>query len=215
MKIQNLLIAILFIATMTMSCKAEEPTYTIETTMGNIKIKLYEETPLHKANFEKLVEDSTYNGVLFHRIISGFMIQTGNPATKKDNEGYVEDENTRIPAEFVEQYYHKRGAIAAARMGDFVNPEKKSSSTQFYIVQGIKYTRNDMSDMEAQTGKTWTKEQKEVYRTEGGAPFLDGDYTVFGEVVEGMDIVDNIAAMRTGPGDYPLADIRIISISKN
>lgn len=206
----------LLLTIMSISCKAETPTYAIETSLGTIKIKLYENTPLHKANFEKLVEESAYDGVLFHRIIQDFMIQTGNPATRPGAEAIEEPEKDedRIPAEFVSEYIHKKGALAAARVGDAVNPEKKSSPTQFYIVQGRSWTNNELKDMEEYGGKSWTKEQKEIYKTIGGTPFLDQEYTVFGEVIEGINIVDKIAALPTGPGDYPLSEIRIITITK-
>lgn len=212
----HLLFTLLFITCMSISCRAEEPMYTIETSLGNIKVKLYDNTPLHKANFEKLVAEKAYDGVLFHRIIEDFMVQTGDPATKPGAEKPQEPEKDedRIPAEFVSENIHKKGALAAARMGDTVNPEKKSSPTQFYIVQGRTYSTNELKDLEEYTGKLWTKEQKEVYKTEGGTPFLDHEYTVFGEVVEGLDIVDKIAALPTGPGDYPLSEIRIITVTK-
>ncbi|MDR0427920.1 MAG: peptidylprolyl isomerase [Dysgonamonadaceae bacterium] len=211
---------LLFTVCMLNSCNANTQTYTIETTEGNIKVVLYEETPLHKANFEKLVDEKAYDGVLFHRIIENFMIQTGDLSTKPKAENdslqsQPPTEEELIPAEFVSEYFHKKGALAAARMGDHVNPEKKSSPTQFYIVQGTTYSGNQLKDLEDGTGKYWNNEKKEVYKTIGGTPFLDKDYTVFGEVVEGLDIVDKIAATPTGPGDYPLNEVRIITITKD
>jgi peptidyl-prolyl cis-trans isomerase B (cyclophilin B) len=196
---------------MTVSCNSKAQTYTIETSLGNIRIKLYENTPLHKANFEKLVEEQVYDSVLFHRVIQNFMIQGGDIRTK--NPAYVEGE--LIPAEFVAENFHKKGALAAARMGDPVNPEKRSSPTQFYIVQGKTWSDDDLKSMEEFSGKQWTAEQKETYKTIGGTPFLDQDYTVFGEVVEGLEVVDQIAAVPTQPGDRPVADIRIIRIVKD
>ncbi|GHT52595.1 peptidyl-prolyl cis-trans isomerase [Bacteroidia bacterium] len=188
--------------------------YTIETSLGNIKVKLYENTPLHQANFAKLVEEQVYDSVLFHRIIEGFMIQTGDPGTKPgvDRSAIIEGET--IPAEFMAENIHKKGALAAARTGDQVNPEKRSSPTQFYIVQGRTFTDEELGQLEAFYGKAWTAEQKEIYKTLGGTPFLDKDYTVFGEVTEGLDVVDQIAALPTGRGDFPLSDIRIIRITK-
>lgn len=208
---------LLLLIIMSVSCNANEPVYTIETTLGNIKVKLYEKTPLHKANFEKRVEDKTYDGVLFHRIIEDFMIQTGDPATKigADIVRVEEKDEDRIPAEFVPEYFHKKGALAAARMGDHINPEKKSSPTQFYIVQGEKYSINKFSLLEEGTGKSWPKEQESVYRKVGGTPFLDREYTVFGEVIEGLDVVDKIAELPTNSQDYPLSEIRIITITKD
>ncbi len=207
-------ISFLFIILMFSSCKSSSSVYTIETNLGNIKVELYENTPLHKANFKKLVEDHTYDGVLFHRIIDGFMIQTGDPLTKAgaDAANFVEGE--KIPAEFIAENIHKKGALAAARIGDHVNPEKKSSPTQFYIVQGRTFSEEELSNMEDFGGKYWTPAQKEIYKTVGGTPFLDKDYTVFGEVIEGLDVVDKIAAQPTNARDYPLSDIRIIRIKK-
>ncbi|GHV11091.1 peptidyl-prolyl cis-trans isomerase [Bacteroidia bacterium] len=184
-------------------------TYSIHTSLGTIKIKLYDKTPLHQANFEKLVKEHAYDGVLFHRIIESFMIQTGDLSTKQNP---ITTEGEMIPAEFVPEYIHKKGALAAARTGDAVNPEKKSSFSQFYIVQGRPFTEEELFSMEDFGEKVWTPEQKAVYKTLGGTPFLDQEYTVFGEVVEGLDIVDAIAAVQTDARDYPQEDIRIVSI---
>ncbi|KAA6302033.1 MAG: putative peptidyl-prolyl cis-trans isomerase [Candidatus Ordinivivax streblomastigis] len=200
---------------MTYSCQTNAQTYTIATSLGNIQIQLYDQTPLHKANFETLVEKQAYDSVLFHRIIEGFMIQTGDLSTKPGASRTASADGKLIPAEFVKEYIHKKGALAAARTGDQVNPEKKSSPTQFYIVQGRTFADNELQQMEEFGKKTWTPEQKEIYKTIGGTPFLDQDYTVFGEVVVGLDVVDKIAALPTGRGDYPLSDIRILSITKD
>ena len=210
MKIK-ILIPLLFLLFMSTSCRSKSHIYVIETTLGDLKVKLYENTPLHKANFEKLVKEKTYDGVIFHRVIQDFMIQGGNPATKDSS--YVEGD--KIPAEFVPENIHKKGALAAARMGDFVNPEKASSPTQFYIVQGKPVSEDELKNMESRGSKSWTPEQKEVYKTIGGTPFLDMDYTVFGEVLEGLDVVDKIAEVPTGPGDRPISDVRIIRITKD
>jgi peptidyl-prolyl cis-trans isomerase B (cyclophilin B) len=211
------LFTILFILFMTVFCQTKAQTFTIETTLGNIKICLYENTPLHKANFERIVAEQVYDSVLFHRVIQDFMIQGGDPATKPTNSGQTPfyEERETIPAEFLAENFHKKGALAAARTGDFVNPEKRSSSTQFYIVQGKTYTEEELKNMEDFGGKSWTPEQKEVYKTTGGTPFLDNEYTVFGEVVEGLDVVDLIAAVPTLPGDRPVEDVRIIRIAKD
>jgi peptidyl-prolyl cis-trans isomerase B (cyclophilin B) len=214
MRTKNLLIALftLFMSvSMSVSCQTNAQIYTIETTLGNIQIRLYENTPLHMANFKKLVAEQVYDSVLFHRVIQNFMIQGGDPTTK--NPAYVEGET--VPAEFIPENIHKKGALAAARMGDFVNPEKHSSSTQFYLVQGKTYTDDELKYLEEYGGKSWTPEQKEVYKTLGGTPFLDMDYTVFGEVVKGLDVVDKIAAVSTLPGDRPVTDVYILRIVKD
>ena len=186
----------------------------LKTSMGDIVIALYDETPLHKENFIKLVNDKYYDGVLFHRIIQNFMIQTGDPESKTAKPGQMLGNGGpgyTIPAEFVPGLYHKRGAVAAARMGDNVNPRKESSGSQFYIVDGRVFSTNDLNRVIQMTGKTYSQEQIKDYTSIGGAPHLDGDYTVFGEVVSGMDIVDKIAAQQKDGRDRPLEDIKIIS----
>lgn len=184
----------------------------IETTYGDIVVKLYNETPKHRDNFLKLVKEGTYDGVLFHRVIQNFMIQGGDPnsrnAKKEEMLGNGELGYT-LPAEFVPSLYHKKGALAAARQADQVNPEKRSSSCQFYIVQGEKWDAEKLKRVETSMGKSFTKEQAEVYATLGGTPFLDGDYTVFGEVVEGLEVVDKIAAVACGPMNRPLEDVKM------
>lgn len=186
----------------------------LKTTFGDIVIALYEVTPAHKANFEKLVNEKFYDGVLFHRIIKGFMIQCGDPDSKTAKPGQrlgSGDVGYTIPAEFVSTRFHKRGAVAAARMGDNVNPQKASSGCQFYIVDGTVYDNDRMNMIAQRTGKTFSPEQMEAYTTIGGAPFLDGDYTVFGEVVKGMEIVDKIAEQQKDGADRPVEDIKILS----
>ena len=184
----------------------------IETSYGNMVVKLYNETPLHRDNFLKLVKEGTYNGVLFHRVINQFMIQGGDPNSCNAKPGQMlgdGDLGYTIPAEFVPGLYHKKGALAAARQADQVNPEKRSSSCQFYIVQGNKWDAERLKMVEQRSGRKYSKEQAEVYATLGGTPFLDGDYTVFGEVVEGMDVIDKIAAVQCGPMDRPLEDVKM------
>jgi len=210
--IKNLFL-IFNLLSMTISCQSNAQTYTIETNLGNIQVKLYEETPLHKENFEKLVAEQFYDGVLFHRIIAGFMIQTGNPATKEEAPA-IELDYT-VAAEFVPQYFHKKGALAAARIGDAVNPEKRSSSSQFYIVQGREFNDEELNQMEEQMNTEFSEFQRGLYKTIGGTPFLDQNYTVFGEVVKGLEVVDAIASVPTGPGDFPIQDIRILRIVKD
>jgi len=205
-----------FFILMTTSCQSSAHTYTIETNLGNIQVKLYDETPLHRENFEKLVAAQLYDSVLFHRIIPGFMIQTGNPATKPGFDGTSKiDLNYTVAAEFVPEYFHKKGALAAARIGDAMNPEKRSSSSQFYIVQGRTYIDAELDQLEEQKNLEFSELQRGIYKVIGGTPFLDQDYTVFGEVIKGMDIVDAIASVPTGPGDFPEEDIRILQIVKD
>ena len=241
----------------------------LETTFGEIEIVLYDETPQHRDNFVKLVNDGTYNGVLFHRVIKDFMIQTGDPDSKNatidallggGGPGYD------LPAEIVyPKYFHKRGALAAARQGDEVNPERKSSGSQFYIVTGRRFSEYQLENMKERiidqekskifnelalqrqadiealramgdemalkglqgmlaseaekiynelhkdNPVTFTDEQVAAYSTIGGTPHLDGQYTVFGEVVKGMDIVDKIQNVTTGKADRPVDDVKIIS----
>ena len=189
----------------------EKTTYVkIETPMGNIVVKLYNETPLHRDNFIKLVKDGTYNGLLFHRVIKNFMIQGGDPNSRNAKPGQMLGDGTlgyTIPAEFVPGLYHKKGALAAARQGDQVNPRKESSSCQFYIVQGEKWTADRLKMVEQRMGKYFTPEQVKVYSEVGGTPFLDGDYTVFGEVVEGLEVIDKIASVQCGAQDRPVSDV--------
>ncbi|MDR2692045.1 MAG: peptidylprolyl isomerase [Dysgonamonadaceae bacterium] len=213
------LFTLLLAVFMSVSCQPKAQTYTIETSLGNIKVKLFENTPLHKENFEKLVAGQFYDSVVFHRIIPRFMIQTGNGATKTASAGERPsgdgDLGYTVPAEFVPENFHKKGALAAARTGDHVNPEKRSSCSQFYIVQGRTYSDEELDALENQMHQTFSEFQRGIYKTLGGTPFLDGNYTVFGEVTEGLDVVDKIASVPTGPGDWPLSDIRILRIVKN
>ena len=186
----------------------------LKTSFGDITIALYDDTPTHRDNFHKLVNDKFYDGVLFHRIIKGFMIQGGDPDSKTAKSGQrlgSGDVGYTIPAEFVPTHFHKRGAVCAARMGDNVNPQKASSGCQFYIVDGTVYDNDKLNMIAQRTGKTFSPEQIEAYTTVGGAPFLDGDYTVFGEVISGMDVVDKIANQPKDGADRPLEDIKIIS----
>lgn len=243
----------------------KETKVAFETTLGNIVVKLYNETPKHRDNFLKVVNDSVYNGVLFHRVIKDFMIQTGDPSSKTAEAGQQlgsGDLGYTVEAEFVyPQYFHKKGALAAARTGDAVNPERRSSASQFYIVTGKSYSPQQVEMMEQRMGDQkkedifsglvrervdsirnmqaagdslgleelqnelialteaeyaknplkFTSAQVEAYTTVGGTPHLDGQYTVFGEVVEGMDVVDKIQQAVTDQADRPVDDIKIIS----
>ncbi|MBQ6069021.1 MAG: peptidylprolyl isomerase [Bacteroidales bacterium] len=184
----------------------------IETSYGDMVVKLYNETPLHRDNFIKLVKEGTYDGLLFHRVINQFMIQGGDPKSRTAKPGQMLGDGElgyTIPAEFVPGLFHKKGALAAARQGDEVNPKKASSSCQFYIVQGTTWDANRLKMVEQRMGKSYTPEEAEVYATLGGTPFLDGDYTVFGEVVEGMEVIDKIAAVPCGPMDRPVEDVKM------
>lgn len=240
----------------------------MHTTLGDITLKLYNETPKHRDNFLKLVNDGTYNGLLFHRVIKEFMVQGGDVTSKDapmNKQLGAGDLGYTVPAEFVyPKYFHKKGALCAARTGDEVNPEKASSASQFYIVTGKKYSDNELKQMEKQLenrlkqsifarlqaenkskimelyrsgdkaelailrdtliGKTeleaekrkdeakLTEEQKEIYKTVGGVPFLDNQYTVYGEVVDGIEVVEKIEKSKTNRQDRPTENISIISV---
>ena len=253
-----------------MSCESKsqkETTVLIETSLGNIRVKLYDDTPAHRDNFIKLAEEGYYDGTLFHRVINEFMIQGGDGTSKNAPDGKLlgtGDPGYTIPAEIVyPKYFHKRGALAAARQGDQVNPEKASSGSQFYIVTGKVLNPQQVDQMERQMqmqqeqslfqslaaghreeiiamrkardmqglqllqdtliaqmkkqiekeGKrTLTYTQRQAYTTVGGTPHLDGEYTVFGEVVEGMDVVDKIQQVETGAADRPVTDVKVIKM---
>lgn len=239
----------------------------ITTTLGDIQVMLYEDTPKHRNNFIKLVKEGYYDGLLFHRVINEFMVQAGDPESKNAPAGKqlgAGDPGYTIEAEFVyPKHFHKKGALAAARTGDEINPERRSSGSQFYIVTGKTYNDNQLNQMEKQMLKRQqqaifdsltaqhkdsimtlrrnrdqaglqklqgelvaittkeaaknpaklTPEQRETYKTIGGTPHLDGQYTVFGEVTKGMDVVEKIEKAETLPGDRPKEDIKIIKMS--
>ena len=236
----------------------------IETTMGNIVVELYNETPKHRDNFIKLAKEGVYDSTLFHRVIKAFMIQAGDPDSKTANDTAQlggGDVGYTVPAEFVPKFFHKKGALAAARMGDDVNPERASSGCQFYIVTGKKFREAQLLDMAGQKNNNrieeifnnlarkhmkeiykmrkandenglmelqdsleaqaytlykeeepfmFTPEQIAAYTTIGGAPHLDGAYTVFGQVLEGMDTVEKIEGTKTGRADRPVENVRIL-----
>lgn len=236
-------------------------TVKISTTLGDITVRLYDETPLHRDNFLKLAKEGFYDGTLFHRVIKNFMIQGGDPESKGAPKGKSlgsGDLGYTIEAEFKPELIHKRGALSAARLGDEVNPEQRSSASQFYIVWGQTYNESQLGQLQRQmkmqaeqqvfnslvgkyraqilemrrnrdqaalmalqeqltkeTEKTvreknlgkLTDEQKSIYSTIGGTPFLDGQYTVFGEVIEGLEVVDKIQSVATDPADRPEQDI--------
>ena len=239
----------------------------LETTMGNITVALYNETPKHRDNFIKLVKEGVYDSTLFHRVIKQFMIQAGDPDSKNASDTAMlgsGDVGYTIPAEFNPKFFHKKGVLAAARQGDDVNPEKASSGCQFYIVTGRKFTEPQLLGMENKINEQheealfdslarqhmkeiykmrkagdnagllelqdtleaqareladkeekfrFTPEQIKAYSTIGGAPHLDGSYTVFGEVTEGMKVVENIEIAKTNRADRPVENIRILKAS--
>lgn len=191
----------------------------IKTEFGECIVKLYNETPLHRDNFLKLAKESYYNGTLFHRVIKDFMIQGGDPDSKFAKPDSLLGEGGpkyTIPAEFRDSLFHKKGVLAAAREGDGVNPEKASSGSQFYLVQGKIFTDEQLNTVEEKRLKFKIPEwQREVYKTIGGTPHLDRNYTVYGEIVVGLDLVDKIALVETDNNNRPKKDVKMeISILK-
>ena len=185
----------------------------ITTDSGVIVVRLYDNTPLHRDNFIKLVNEHFYDSLLFHRVIQNFMIQGGDPQSKNavaDMPLGSGDVGYTIPAEFDTALYHKKGALAAARMGDDVNPKKESSGCQFYIVQGKKWTDEELNMMEMQRGKKYSAAKRKMYKTNGGTPFLDMGYTVFGEVESGLNVIDKIAKVAKSETNRPLVDTRMM-----
>ncbi len=190
------------------------------TTRGTMIIRLSDSTPLHRNNFLKLVKQHYYDSVLFHRVIKNFMIQGGDPDSKRAKPGMSLGNggpSYTVPAEFRSTLFHEKGVIAAAREGDDVNPSKASSGSQFYIVQGKKFTDAGLDSVETYRlkGRKIPAEWRIVYKTVGGTPHLDQGYTVFGKLVKGLDVLDSIAAVPThrGPGgDRPVTDVRILSV---
>ncbi len=192
--------------------KTKGPLVIIHTDLGDMVVRLYDATPKHRDNFLKLAREGFYDSLLFHRVIPGFMIQGGDPNSRharprqmlgNGGPGYT------LPAEIKPTLFHKRGALAAARLGDNVNPERRSSGSQFYIVTGRRFTDAELDRIERRMGIKIPPEHREVYKTEGGAPFLDGAYTVFGEVVEGMDVAEKIAGQPRDRFDRPTKDIHM------
>ena len=204
-------LAILAVIVGLAACNTDKTTYVVvETEFGDMKLELYDDTPLHKENFVKLVEEGFYDDLLFHRVIQGFMIQGGDPNSKdappgqslgSGGPGYQIDAEIGKP--------HLRGTLAAARTGGPSNPEKRSSGSQFYIVQGQVVSEQQLDMLAAQKGITYNEEQRRIYTTEGGTPQLDMEYTVFGRVVEGFEVIDKIAAVRTDGRNRPVEDVKM------
>lgn len=197
----------LVIVLLHISAYAQSQKVVIETDSGKIVLALFDYTPQHRDNMVKLVKEKFFDSTLFHRVIPNFVIQGGDPDSKHAQPGQMlgnGETGYRVPAEINDSAYHRRGAVGMARDN---NPEKASSGCQFYIVTGKKYTDEELNALSQRTGRIFTPRQREVYKTEGGTAFLDGNYTVFGEVVEGMDVVDKISAMPRNQADRPDTDI--------
>lgn len=211
-----LFIILLFCAA-EVSAKPRHSYVRIKTQQGECIVMLYNQTPKHRDNFLKLTKERFYDGTLFHRVIQDFMIQGGDPDSKSAKPGQTlgsGDLGYRVDAEFRDSLFHKKGVLAAARDN---NPEKASSSSQFYIVKGKKFTPEELEKtrMSRMNGRLIPQSQREVYRTIGGTPHLDGNYTVYGEVVQGLELVDTIAAVKTAPGDRPVENISMeVSVLK-
>jgi cyclophilin family peptidyl-prolyl cis-trans isomerase len=176
---------------------------TITTKFGDMNLILFDKTPKHKANFLKLINDKVYDSTLFHRVIQNFMIQGGDPTSKNAKPGIGlggGDIGYRIPAEILPELYHKKGALAAARSE---NPAKESSGSQFYIVHGKTWASAELESQIKRSGRVFTDEQKRTYNNVGGAPHLDGNYTVFGQLISGMAVLDSIANIKKGAYDRP------------
>ena len=182
----------------------------VTTAYGSMVLTLYNKTPLHRDNFVSLVKKHFFDSLLFHRVIKDFMIQGGDPESRHAKQGQQLGEGSlkyTIPAEFDTALFHKKGAVAAAREVDADNPQKRSSSTQFYIVEGKTFTDAEMDNMEDRLKTKIPENHRRVYRTIGGSPFLDMNYTVFGEVTSGLDVIDKIASVPKDDNDRPLQNI--------
>ena len=190
----------------------DEPFVKIETDSGMMVAELYSKTPLHRDNFVKHVKEHFYDGLLFHRVIKDFIIQGGDPLSRNARPGAQLGEGgvkNTIPAEIDSSFFHKKGALAAAREADDVNPDRASSGSQFYIVEGKTYTDAELNKIEEHFNIKIPENRREVYRTVGGSPFLDMSYTIFGQVIYGLDVIDKIASAATDGNDRPLKDIKM------
>jgi peptidyl-prolyl cis-trans isomerase B (cyclophilin B) len=186
----------------------------IVTDQGTITVMLYDNTPLNTNNMMKLVKEHYYDSTLFHRCIPQFVIQGGDPKSKRAKAGEMLGEGDlgyTVPAEINDADYHKRGALGVARDN---TPDKSGSACQFYIVVGKTFTDAQLDELSKKSGRKYSPEQREVYKTQGGTPHLDGNYTVFGEVIEGMDVVDKIAASPRDRSDRPNTDVRMIKVTR-
>ena len=221
MRILGLLTWVLLLPFSVMAQEEQRTSIVLETDSGNVTIMLYNETPRHRDNIIALVNRGFYDGLLFHRVIEDFMIQTGDSISRNAPEGQQlgdgKYETYKIPAEIrFPQLFHKRGSVAAAREGDKENPQRESSMCQFYIVWGKRYSGNMMDDVEERiarnTGEliSFPQEVRDAYFQYGGTPHLDNQYTVFGEVVEGLDVVERIMKAKTDENDRPVTDIHIL-----
>ncbi|XZF13069.1 peptidylprolyl isomerase [Chitinophagaceae bacterium MMS25-I14] len=209
MKQSVLLLAFVFLSA---AAWAQKNKVIITTEYGKIEMELYDKTPKHRDNMIKLIKEKFYDGTLFHRVIPGFVIQGGDPDSKTATAGKQLGEGDvgyKIPAEINDEYYHQRGALAMARDN---NPEKASSGCQFYIVVGKKFTDAELDQVQQRSGRKFTAEQRETYKTKGGVPHLDGGYTVFGMVTEGMDVVDKIVNEPRDASDRPNKDVKMLSV---
>ncbi|NPA33632.1 MAG: peptidylprolyl isomerase [Chlorobi bacterium] len=187
------------------------PPILIHTDYGTMRMRLYCETPIHSENFLKLAREGFYDSLLFHRVIPEFVVQGGDPNSRNAKKGEVLGQGGpgyTLPAEIKPNLYHKKGAVAAARLPDQINPERRSSGSQFYIVIGRKWTEKELQQIERKTGYKFTEEQKKVYQTKGGTPFLDGQYTVFGEITKGIEVAEKISNLPRDRYDRPLQDVR-------
>ena len=205
---------ILFFAALVITCNLSAQKHKIKmvTDMGTIEIMLYDNAPLNRDNMLKLAKEHAYDSLLFHRVIPNFMVQGGDPESKNAKPRQMLGNGGLKytgPAEINDVYFHKRGALGVARDG---NPAKAGSASQFYIVTGKVVTDEELDKVSAQTGRKFTKEQRDLYKTIGGTPHLDGNYTVFGEVTKGQEVADKIAAAPRDKSDRPLTDIRILKL---
>lgn len=204
-------VLLIFVCAICLAAKPKHDFVRVKSNKGECIIMLYNQTPKHHDNFLKLAKEGFYNGTLFHRVIKDFMIQGGDPDSKTAKPGQALGEGDlgyRVDAEFRDSLFHKKGVLAAARDG---NPEKASSASQFYIVQGKKWTDETLDQVQQSRmqGRQIPAWQREVYKTIGGTPHLDQNYTVYGEVVKGLEMVDAIAAVKTGAADRPVEDVKM------
>ncbi|MBC7554192.1 MAG: peptidylprolyl isomerase [Taibaiella sp.] len=209
---KKILLAAGAVAVMTNGAFAQKNKVKIETEYGNIVVMLYDMTPKNTENMVKLAREHVYDSLLFHRCIPQFMIQGGDPDSKNAKPGQTLGNGGlkyTVPAEISDSLFHKKGALAVARDN---NPDKSGSSSQFYLVVGKTYTDDELDKITARTGRKFTATQREAYKTVGGTPFLDGNYTVFGQVLEGQDIVDKISMEPRDGSDRPKKDMRIIKL---